>query len=365
MTVKGNSGTFTLSVPEGWSESTSGTVTTYTDKLNSVSVEETAASAAPTVDSARASAVPAILAARSNTSDAKVSTFAARGGSGIHIAFTADSAADPVTGTTRPDAIEVYQFWMSGKQVAVTLEGPTTADNVDPWKIVTDSLLLDRQMSDPVLEVTEIYRFFRSGEDETMALRGVSLTVSAGEFVAVVGPSGSGKSTLLSCAAGLDEPAGGTVRVRGERMSHRPEIERSRLRASAIGMLLQSGNLIGHLDVAANIRLAGRLVGNRRPAVASLLDSVGLTHRARAVPSELSGGESSRAGLAVALANRPPLLLADEPTGELDLEAEAVVLGLLRRHAEQGGGVLVVTHSQRVQDAADRVVRLADGRIIE
>lgn len=220
-------------------------------------------------------------------------------------------------------------------------------------------------MSDPVLEVAEIYRFFRSGEDEVKALRGVSLTVSAGEFVAVVGQSGSGKSTLLACAAGLDEPAGGTVRVRGERMSHRSEIERSRLRAAAIGILLQSGNLIGHLDIAANIRLAGRLVGNRRPGVASLLDSVGLTHRAHAVPSELSGGEASRAGLAVALANRPALLLADEPTGELDLEAEAGVLGLLRAHAEQGTGVLVVTHSQRVQDAADRVVRLADGRIIE
>jgi putative ABC transport system ATP-binding protein len=215
----------------------------------------------------------------------------------------------------------------------------------------------------PVLEVAEVYRFFRSGEEETMALRGVSLSVAPGEFVAVVGPSGSGKSTLLACAAGLDNPAGGTVRVAGERMSHRNEIERSRLRATSIGMLLQAGNLIGHLDIAANIRLAGRIAGNRRVDVKALLGSVGLAHRGRAVPSELSGGEGARAGLAVALANRPPLLLADEPTGELDLESEAAVLELLRTHAQEGGGVLVVTHSQRVQDAADRVIRLADGRV--
>ncbi len=215
----------------------------------------------------------------------------------------------------------------------------------------------------PVLDVAEVYRFFRSGEEETMALRGVSLSVAPGEFVAVVGPSGSGKSTLLACAAGLDDPAGGTVRVAGERMSHRPEIERSRLRATAIGMLLQSGNLIGHLDIAANIRLAGRVAHSRRIDVEALLESVGLAHRGHAVPSELSGGEGARAGLAVALANQPPLLLADEPTGELDLESEGTVLALLRAHAAQGGGVLVVTHSLRVQDAADRVVRLSDGRV--
>ncbi|MCU1416179.1 MAG: transporter ATP-binding protein [Schumannella sp.] len=217
--------------------------------------------------------------------------------------------------------------------------------------------------TDDVLDIVEIYRFFRSGEEEVMALRGVSLRVAAGEFVAVAGPSGSGKSTLLACAAGLDDPAGGTVRVAGQRISHRPEAERTRLRATSIGMLLQSGNLVGHLDVAANIRLAGRLGGNRRVDVGRLLGSVGLGHRGHAVASELSGGENARAGLAVALANEPRLLLADEPTGELDLESEAAVLRLLQRHAEQGGTVLVVTHSPRVQDAADRVVTLHDGRV--
>jgi len=223
---------------------------------------------------------------------------------------------------------------------------------------------VERQVtSTDVLDITEIYRFFRSGEEETMALRGVSLRVGVGEFVAVVGPSGSGKSTLLACAAGLDDPAGGTVRIAGQRMSHLAEVERSQLRATSIGMLLQSGNLVAHLDIAANIRLAGRLAGNRRVNVDRQLESVGLAHRGHAVPSELSGGENARAGLAVALANQPPLLLADEPTGELDLESEAAVLALMRTHAEQGGGVLVVTHSRRVQDAADRVVRLHDGRV--
>ncbi|CAN5370850.1 ABC transporter ATP-binding protein [soil metagenome] len=219
-------------------------------------------------------------------------------------------------------------------------------------------------MSASVLEVAEIYRFYRAGEEETMALRGVSLTVEPGEIVAVVGPSGSGKSTLLACAAGIDDPAGGTVRVAGVRMSHRLEVERARIRATSVGVLMQSGNLVSHLDLRGNILLAGRLAKNRSVDPALSLREVGLEKRAHALPSELSGGETARAGLAVALANRPALLLADEPTGELDSESEQAVLGLLRDHARLGGGVLVVTHSDRVQDVADRVVRLHDGRVV-
>jgi putative ABC transport system ATP-binding protein len=212
------------------------------------------------------------------------------------------------------------------------------------------------------LEIVDLYRFFRAGEEETLALRGVSLHVDTGEVVAVVGPSGSGKSTLLSCAAGLDEPAGGMVRIGVERLSHRSEVERARIRASQIGVLMQSGNLIGHLSVRENVRLAQGF-GRSPDTARSLLEEVGLAARARALPWQLSGGEAARAGLAVAVANSPLLLLADEPTGELDREAEQRVLSLLRARAERGCGVLVVTHSPRVVAIADRVIVLSDGQV--
>lgn len=220
-------------------------------------------------------------------------------------------------------------------------------------------------VSRPALEARELYRFFHSGDDdETFALRGVSMSVHRGEIVAIVGPSGSGKSTLLACLTGLDEPDGGRVLVDGTRMSRRPEAQRAALRSRSIGILLQSGNLLEHLSVEQNVEvpmyLAARIAhGDAR----SLLRSVGLESRARARPSRLSGGELARAGLAVALANNPPVLLADEPTGEVDSETESVVLELLRERARSGGAVLVVTHSPQVAHAADRVLELVDGRI--
>ncbi|MEV8420861.1 ABC transporter ATP-binding protein [Streptomyces niveus] len=225
------------------------------------------------------------------------------------------------------------------------------------------------------LRARDLYRFYRSGEEETLALRGVDLRVRYGESVAVIGPSGSGKSTLLACLAGLDEPDGGVVHVGGERISHRPEAERARMRARRIGVLSQSGNLIAHLDVAANIRLARTAVPGTGgpsvtarpsvaapPSVAALLDQVGLGHRARALPQELAGGELARAGLAVALANDPDILLADEPTGELDGATEQRILQLLRSRALAGRGVLLVTHSPEAVKIADRVITLRDGR---
>ncbi len=211
------------------------------------------------------------------------------------------------------------------------------------------------------LEIVDLYRFYRSGEEEILALRGASLHVEPGEFVAVVGPSGSGKSTLLSCAAGLDEPAGGTVWIDGQRISHRSERERSRIRARKVGVMMQTGNLIGHLSVAANVRLGQRLARGANPPVSDLLEEVGMAHRARALPSHLSGGEAARAGLAVAVATRPAVILADEPTGELDGDAEGRVLHLLRQRADGGCGVLVVTHSRRVVSVADRVVTMDAG----
>ena len=216
----------------------------------------------------------------------------------------------------------------------------------------------------PVVEAVDLYRFFHAGDDETLALRGVSLRLYPEEIVAVTGPSGSGKSTLLSCLAGLDEPDGGSVRVAGEMMSRRPEAERTALRARRVGMLFQSGNLLDHLSVEQNIELAQRLTGAvARVRVAALLDEVGMRNRARALPSTLSGGEAARAGLAVALANQPVLILADEPTGELDQASADRIMDLLRAHATDGAAVLLVTHNPTVAATADREISLLDGQI--
>jgi putative ABC transport system ATP-binding protein len=214
------------------------------------------------------------------------------------------------------------------------------------------------------LEARELYRFFHAGDDETLALRGVSLAVAARETVAVVGPSGSGKSTLLHCLAGLDEPDGGSVRIHGERLSRRPERERARLRARSIGILFQTANLVEHLDVTENVALAQRFArGHDRRRPRDLVASVGLAARGHGLPGQLSGGELARAGLAVALANDPRILLADEPTGELDSETAETVVDLLRARAFAGCAVVIVTHSPAVAAAADRVVELVDGRV--
>lgn len=214
----------------------------------------------------------------------------------------------------------------------------------------------------PALDGSALHRFFHSGDEEIQALRGVTITVQPGEFVAVVGPSGSGKSTLLSCLAGLDEPDGGTVRIDGNRITRRPEAERAHLRAQLIGVLTQTGNLFNHLTVAQNIALAHRLAGSVGPRE-DHLEELGLSRRAHSRPETLSGGEAVRAGLAVALANDPPVLLADEPTGELDSTTEAQVLTILRRCAHRGTALLVASHSAAVAAAADRVIALRNGAV--
>jgi putative ABC transport system ATP-binding protein len=220
--------------------------------------------------------------------------------------------------------------------------------------------------TETVLAARNLYRFYHSDDDETLALRGVSLRVGAGELVAIVGPSGSGKSTLLACLAGTDEPDGGEVRILGERITRRPELQRAAIRGRSLGFLFQSDNLIEHLTVEENVLLPMRLARKvNEQRLRTLLDVLGLIHHRRAYPGQLSGGEAARAGLAIALAAAPKILLADEPTGEVDAATEAWVLDLLERYCRDGGAVVVATHSATLAKKASRIVRLADGKVVE
>lgn len=220
-------------------------------------------------------------------------------------------------------------------------------------------------MTPPVLAAQGLHRFFRRGGEEIAALRDVSVYLAPGELVAVMGPSGSGKSTLLNIVAGLDDPDGGSVTISGERLSHEPPARQDQLRGMRIGVLTQSSGLVEHLDVLGNLRLAASF----RPSSASLqdlkdlLESVGLAAHSHARPSTLSGGETARANLAVALSGGPTLLVADEPTAEVSATEEATLLALLRALQPVDGATLVVTHSRVVADAADRVINIVDGKI--
>lgn len=215
-----------------------------------------------------------------------------------------------------------------------------------------------------LLEVTELYRFYHVGDEETAALRGVSLDIATGELVALIGPSGSGKSTLLACIAGLDEPDGGFVDINGERVTRKSEKVRARLRALNLGVMMQTGNLFQHLTAADNVRLRMMLAGRRDEArLGSVLSAVGLTHRRDNYPNQLSGGETARAGLAVALAVDPPLLIADEPTAEVDKDTEEALIAYFETRRKAGLATLIATHSETIAARADRVIRLKDGRI--
>jgi putative ABC transport system ATP-binding protein len=217
-----------------------------------------------------------------------------------------------------------------------------------------------------VLEAFDLYRFYHVEEDETLALRGVSISIESEEIVAIQGPSGSGKSTLLSCLAGLDEPDGGYVTFLGKRITRKPEVERSAIRARSMGIMLQSGNLFDHLSIEDNIRLQMHLAGKKhvKQRLDELLEMVGLEHVRHARPVHISGGEAARAGLAVAISARPAVLLADEPTGEVDAGNEQRILELLDSYRLNGGAVLIVTHSDAVATHADRSIHLFDGRVL-
>ena len=211
-----------------------------------------------------------------------------------------------------------------------------------------------------------LVKTFGRGRAARRVLEGADLDVAAGELVAVLGRSGSGKSTLLHLLGGLDRPEAGTIVVAGERVDGRPERELARVRARHVGFVFQFFHLVPELTGAENVALAARLPGATVGAAArahALVERLGLAEAADRRPHELSGGEQQRFALARALVNDPELLLADEPTGNLDAASGALVLELLREVADEGRGVVLATHEDAAAARADRLLRLEGGRL--
>ncbi len=223
-------------------------------------------------------------------------------------------------------------------------------------------------MTDPIVQVTDLARTYGRGGRAVHALAGVTLTVAPGSFVALMGRSGSGKTTLLNCIGGLDQPTAGAVTVLGQRLDRMNAEQRTRLRRTRIGFVFQSFALLPTYSAAENVdimlRLGGLRAPERRARVAACLDLVGLTEHAHQRPFELSGGQQQRVAIARALALQPPLLLADEPTGELDSATGEQIFALLRRLVDvEGLTVIMATHNPAVLPYATSVFALRDGRL--
>jgi putative ABC transport system ATP-binding protein len=230
------------------------------------------------------------------------------------------------------------------------------------------SALLEAPLStSTAVSATALARTYGDGDSAVHALRGVSLTLPAGQFTAVMGPSGSGKSTLMHLLAGLDTPTSGTVQVAGHDITRMKDRDLTRLRRVHIGFVFQSFNLLPTLSAQENIVLPLAIAGNKPPAdeVDALIARVGLSERRGHRPAELSGGQQQRVAIARALITRPTVLFADEPTGNLDSEAGAGILALLRDAVDlDGQTTLMVTHDPRAAATADRVLYLTDGRVV-
>ncbi|HWM70762.1 MAG TPA: ABC transporter ATP-binding protein [Steroidobacteraceae bacterium] len=219
-----------------------------------------------------------------------------------------------------------------------------------------------------MLKLDTVSKKYRTTEVETSALNGVSLEIAAGEFVAIMGPSGCGKSTLLNILGLLDSPDQGAYWFFGEEVARRSERELTALRRTGVGFIFQSFNLIDDLNVAENVEvsLLYRRIGSgeRRRRVAAALERVGIAHRARHLPHQLSGGQQQRVAIARALVAEPKLILADEPTGNLDTENGTAVMSLLTEINGTGTTVVMVTHSLVHAGYAKRTVKLLDGRVV-
>jgi putative ABC transport system ATP-binding protein len=219
-----------------------------------------------------------------------------------------------------------------------------------------------------IIDVAAVTKVYRSGDVSIDALGGVSLVVREGEFVSIMGPSGSGKTTLLGILGCLDRPTTGAYLLVGQEMSTLDETRRARVRGERIGFVFQAYNLLPRSNAYKNVELplvyAGVRPRERRGRVLEALAEVGLAERTRHLPAQLSGGEQQRVAVARALVVRPSVLLADEPTGNLDSESAEEVLTLLERVNQRGATIVLVTHSEEVAERASRIVRLADGRIV-
>ena len=219
------------------------------------------------------------------------------------------------------------------------------------------------------ITLTNIKKVFRTEEIETWALREVSLEIKDGEFVAIMGPSGCGKTTLLNIMGLLDTPTEGTYTFDGKDVSLLPERERTNIRRGTIGFVFQSFNLIDELDIYENVELPLLYMGvpakERRRRVTEILDRMAMSHRRRHFPCQLSGGQQQRVAVARAVVSNPKIILADEPTGNLDSKNSKEVMDLLLQLHEQGTTIVMVTHSQHNASFADRIINLYDGQIVE
>ncbi len=220
-----------------------------------------------------------------------------------------------------------------------------------------------------MIQLENISKIFHTDELETIALNGVSLNVKAGEFVAIMGPSGCGKSTLLNLIGLLDNPTSGTYLLNGKDVSTLKENERTDLRKGTIGFVFQSFNLIDELNVNENTELPLLYMGisnkERKERVAEVLRRVSMSHRTKHFPSQLSGGQQQRVAIARAIIGRPKLILADEPTGNLDSKNGKEVMELLKQLHAEGTTIVMVTHSQHDASYADRTINLFDGEIVD
>lgn len=223
----------------------------------------------------------------------------------------------------------------------------------------------------PVLEAVNLHKVFHTETVETRVLAGVDLQLHAGDYVSLMGASGSGKSTLMSILGLLDDPTEGTYRLAGHAVNGLPEHRRARVRNAHIGFVFQAFNLIGDLSVLQNVELPLVYRGGVRPAerrekAQALLEAVGLAHRARHYPAQLSGGQQQRVAVARALVTQPDIVLADEPTGNLDTQSADAVMQLIdRANREWGATVLMATHDPERAQRAHRVIRMRDGRIVD
>ena len=219
------------------------------------------------------------------------------------------------------------------------------------------------------IEIQDLQKVFRTEHVETIALNGVSLTVNDGEFVAIMGPSGCGKSTLLNIMGLLDNPTSGRYLLNGIDVTQKSESERTDIRKGTLGFVFQAFNLIEDLNVVENIEMPLLYMGirkaERRRRVAEAMERMNITHRAKHFPAQLSGGQQQRVAIARAVVSRPSLILADEPTGNLDSKNGHEVMSLLSELHKNGTTIVMVTHSQKDAQYATRIVNLFDGQIVE